>query len=167
MHQMAEDNFPDRKLNRLPEYDYSNPGLYFVTLCIHQRKQILSHIDDGQVKVFLAGKICQKQWFELPNRFRDIVVDEVVIMPNHIHAIVYIPPENSSFSLSEVIGSYKSLVAREYYDICNLSNISPVGKFWQRSFHDHIIRNEREYVAIKEYIRLNPTNWDQDSENQP
>jgi REP element-mobilizing transposase RayT len=158
---------PDRKLNRLPEYDYSTPGLYFVTLCIHQRRHLLSRIENGRTELSMAGDICRNLWFDLLNRYTGIELDEFVIMPNHIHAIVYLPPENSSLSLSEIIGSYKSLAAREYYDRCNSRHITPVDKFWQRSFHDCIIRNEREYEAIKEYIRLNPMNWDQDTENLP
>jgi putative transposase len=158
---------PDRKLNRLPEYDYSTPGLYFVTLCIHQRRHLLSRIENGRTELSMAGEICSNLWFDLTNQYTGIVLDEFVAMPNHIHAIVYLPPELSLPSLSKIIGSYKSLAAREYYNQCNACHITPVDTFWQRSFHDRIIRNEREYEAIKEYIRMNPMNWDQDTENLP
>ena len=162
---MTNNEFPDRKHNRLPEYDYSLAGLYFVTICIHQHQHVLGRIENNQVLLTHTGEICREEWFALLVRFQGIHLDEFAIMPNHIHCIMYLSSGKDSFSLSEIIGTYKSLVARKYYDWCNSSNLIPVSKLWQRSFHDHIIRNERALDAIREYIRLNPANWDQDSEN--
>jgi len=87
-------------------------------------------------------------------------------MPNHIHGIVIIKDKQQTRSLSTIIGTYKSSVSRKYTTWCRNNQEHKNGKFWQRSFHDHVIRNERALFAIRQYIRYNPVNWNKDPENQ-
>lgn len=107
-----------------------------------------------------AGEIADKQFLWLEEHFDYLVVDEYVIMPNHFHAIILIAvPQHSSTkvkSLSELVGAYKMTTSKAIHEI-------DAGYFsWQRSFHDHIIRDEEEYYKIKNYIISNPRNWKDD-----
>ncbi|MEE4195845.1 MAG: transposase [Anaerolineae bacterium] len=159
-------DLPDRKHNRLPEYDYSLAGLYFVTFCTLHREHLLSEIKLNRVHLKKCGEICLEIWKSLPERFSTVTLDEFVIMPNHIHGIIMLDNSPDTETLSSVIGAFKSLVARKYYIWYRDEFGTDTGKIWQRSFHDHVIRNQRALDAIRKYIRLNPVNWEKDPENQ-
>lgn len=169
---MKSNDLPKRKPTRLKNYDYSSHGAYFVTICTHNRKQILSHITVGQGlapaenELTAYGKIAEEQLLNLGKRYANIKIDKYVIMPNHIHIIVLIEnyPDKSDYTagaspcptLSDVICTYKSLTAR----LCK--KVYPIEKVFQNSFHDHIIRNEKDCEKIWEYIENNPCKWEND-----
>ena len=142
---------PKRKHPRLKNYNYSSTGAYFVTICTEDRKSILSDItnpvgdgalDVPQIQLTSIGKIVEKNLLSSEN-ISGVKIDQYVIMPNHIHIIVIINKNEAGASpcptLSDIICAFKSLTVRE----CR--TISPDAKIFQTSFHDHIIRGEKDY----------------------
>ena len=151
---------PKRKLTRLPDYDYASPGAYFITICTKNRSCILSNITVGadalggpSLQPTDAGKVVE-QYLLSAERMPGFRVDKYVVMPNHIHMILRIesgPPRASAPTVSDAVGAIKRLVNRRLgHDI------------WQRSFHEHVIRNEHDYREIWEYIDANPAKWAED-----
>ena len=156
-------DLPSRKPTRLQEFDYSVSGAYFITVCTEDKRKILSEIFVGQglapaeVRLTPYGKIAQQQLRCLEQRYPHIRVDQFVIMPNHIHIIIIVKNQAAGASpcptISDVMCSYKSLTTR----LCNQTQY--YGKLFQTSFHDHVIRNEPDYLRICEYIQNNPQKW--------
>lgn len=155
-------NLPKRKPTRLKGYDYSSVGAYFVTICTQNRECIFGEIvgqglAPAEIILSQYGIIAQKQLSELENRYKSIKIDKYVIMPNHIHLIILITDTAGASpcpTISDIICSFKSLTTR----ICNKSD-NKHRKIFQTSFHDHIIRNEKDYQKIWEYVDSNPLKW--------
>ncbi|BDQ02092.1 transposase [Ignavibacterium sp.] len=149
---------PHRKRTRLKEYDYSQYGYYFVTLCIKDRREFFSNIIDYKVVLTEYGKILNEILKNL-NRFYPVEVDYFVIMPDHIHLILVLDNELSSiknYSLSDIIGKFKSFTTKKIRE-----KLKPPNEFhWQTSFFDRIIRNEKEFYEIRKYIQENPIKWE-------
>jgi len=156
-------DFPKRKSTRLKYYDYSNSGYYFITICTHNKQKILCDFVGGgahdapKIKLSAVGEIVEK-YILSTNNITDITVDKYVIMPNHIHLILKIinsgtsrAPSPTNNTISHSISTLKRFVNRD------------VGKnIFQRSFHDHIIRGEKDYIKIWNYIDTNPQKWEED-----
>ena len=146
---------PVRKPTRIPGYDYSTDNYYFVTICTHEKKCIF-----GSVKELSRyGKIAAESAIQITNHYSGVRVDKFVVMPNHVHLIVVIGCDNRSEmnpGLERVIGSYKAGVTRR------IRQTAPDEQIWQRSFHDHVIRNQKDYEKIWSYIDTNPMRWDKD-----
>ncbi len=153
-------NLPKRKPTRLKNYDYSQNGAYFITICTHNKKCILSNIvGEGlcalpSIQLTPIGETVDKAIKYIDQNYQNVFVDKYVIMPNHIHLIVKIetgghgdPP----LQAYDIIGNFKSFTTHEYKNT-----------LWQRSFHDHIIRGDDDYLKILEYIDLNPQKWKED-----
>ena len=141
-----------RKPHRLKEYDYSAEGAYFITICTKDRKYILSSVvgDDAHIVPTPYGTIAEKY-------IRSIAgIEQYVIMPNHIHMIIRIEggpmwASAPTSSVSQLVRSFKTLVTKE------------IGfSAFQRSFYDHIIRDEADYLKICNYIQTNPAKWVED-----
>ena len=162
----------ERKLNRIKGFDYSGTGAYFVTSCVLNRIPCFGQVKDGEMALNELGRIVKKKWEWLSNQYAYVDLGEFVVMPNHVHGIIYI---NASVgtgrdlslqktqkikSLSELIGAFKTTSSKEINESKQLPDFR-----WQRSFHDHIIRNENELEKISEYIKYNPLNWDDDEFN--
>ena len=160
---IMDKQLPKRKNMRLPEYDYSNSGYYFITICTVNRKNIFSEIvgqglAPAEIKLTEIGKIAINQLFDLEKRYSNVKIDKYVIMPNHIHLILIIKSTAGASpcpTVSDIICAYKSLTTRE----CRV--FYPVN-IWQKSFYDHIIRDENDYLRIWEYIDTNPQKWPED-----
>ncbi len=160
---------PKRKPTRLKNYDYSQNGAYFVTICTKDRKEILSKITSivgqglapAENNLSAYGKIAEEQLLILPSRYNHLKIDKYIIMPNHIHIIFVIQNETAGASpcptLSDIICSYKSLTTR----YCKKLGFAGHCLF-QSSFHDHIIRNENDYQKIWQYIDTNHLKWKED-----
>ena len=153
------------KSKRLPGYDYSQPGKYFITICTKNHSCIFGRIEDNKTNLNQFGRIAKKYWIEIPEHFTNTVVDEFVIMPNHIHGIIIIKSNNDKNSnreyanrkpktVSTIIGSYKAAVSKTINQIRNQNN-----SIWHSNFYDHIIRTYAELNKIREYIKQNPSNW--------
>ena len=156
---------PKRKPTRLRNFDYSRNGAYFITICVQNMRCIFGNIvGEGSPLPQLSpyGSIIQKYIGEISKRYPSVTVDKYVIMPNHIHLILFLEKENGrgnpSPTISSVIGWLKYNCTK---DINVLSNSSGKPVF-QRSFHDHIIRNQLDYTKIWEYIDTNPLRWHDD-----
>ena len=161
---------PRRKRIRLKGHDYSAPGAYFITICTHERRHLLSDIvgaihESPENQLTEIGMIAEQVIQTLPERF-DISIPKYVIMPNHIHMIVKIrydkerairesPLQNHRSIISNAIGFFKMNVSKAGHSTHNT-------KIWQRLFHDHIIRNEEEYQKICNYIDTNVAHWEKD-----
>ena len=144
-----KDYLPVRKENRLKEYDYSNNGIYFITMCIKNRLELFGKIIEDNIKLTEEGKISKYYIEQIHKIYNSVNIDEYIIMPNHIHMIIKVNENN--LSISTIIKQYKMAVSKKLgYSI------------WQKSYYDHIIRNEKEYYMIKEYIQNNIINWKKD-----
>lgn len=155
-----------RRSPRLVGYDYNQPGLYFVTMCTYGREPTLGEAEVGAIRLSSAGVVVQLTWEQLPDRFPGLELDAFVIMPNHIHGVVTLGsgpdmPSVEPPSLNQVIRAFKSISG-----IAGNAALGRIGQpFWQRSYHDRIIRNERELALIRAYIADNPTCWEMDINN--
>ena len=143
--------FYSRKNTRIPGYDYSSENYYFITICTHGHQCIFGQPS----KLNHCGKIVQKHIERLSGYYQGVGVDKYVVMPNHIHMILILDGRNHH-TVSSIIGSLKSSVTKEIRE--SKSNMS----VWQRSFHDHIIRNQKSYEKIWLYIEDNPRKWEED-----
>jgi len=176
-----EKALPVRKTTRLYEYDYSLNGAYSITICTENRKNILSAIRRGDpcgrphtpcgrpdfdtdIKITLTelGEICKNKIEYIRTKY-DISITKYVIMPNHIHMLILVTKDTRATAraaptIGDIIGGYKSIVANEWLKICKKNNVI-MGQFWQRGYHDRIIRNEKEYQNQWQYIDENPMKW--------
>jgi REP element-mobilizing transposase RayT len=185
-----------RKPLRLPGYDYSTPGYYFVTTCTQNMWEYFGKIENDKMILNDLGRIVAEQWLWLKQQYSYIELDEWVVMPNHFHGIIAIDcdpdtacikPENNPANvpnvreghdpflrlgrlrlpgiihdvrpLTEMIGAFKSTSSKIIHQKYN-----PEFQ-WQRSFHDHIIRDEESLNRIRQYVLDNPANWKRDKNN--
>ena len=160
-----EKELPKRKHPRLDNYDYSSTGAYFVTICTQNRRCVLSRIvgrglapaETTAIEYTSLGEIAEKQLFLLADRYPYLTIDQYVIMPNHIHAILILNGETAGASprptLTDIVCTYKSLTTRE----CKKNGFRE--KLFQTSFYEHIIRSREDYEEIVKYIYENPIRW--------
>jgi REP element-mobilizing transposase RayT len=163
----TESPLPRRRTIRLREYDYSQAGAYFVTICACGRRCLFGNIEDVQMRSNALGSIIEDEWFRSAEIRPHIGLDAFVVMPNHIHGIVLLESEPAPIrpgkaagpprgSLGSFVGSFKAAVTRR------TSLPHPV---WQRNYYEHIIRSEASLNAIREYIANNPASWLFDRQN--
>lgn len=149
---------PKRKSTAIPHYDYSQPGAYFITLCVEKRRPILGKIDfSPQVVLSSIGKIVSDVWYSLPQRFPclDAISQSIfVVVPDHIHGILQITAGGASPSptLHQILGSFKSITTIETNRLLG----TPGQKLWQRSAYEHILRNQQDFDEAAGYIAENP-----------
>lgn len=142
---------------RLQGYDYSQAGSYFVTFCIEGRLCILGDIVDNRVVLSPLGQVVLESWYDLPRHYPHMMLGAMVIMPNHVHAIIGLDPLNSPnrATLSEIVRGWKAFTARTI----NEARGMVTARLWQRGFWDHIIQNDKERHWIETYIKENPLRW--------
>ena len=153
---------PKRKQNRLPKYDYSSAGAYFVTICVHEKKnRLCSIVGDGSPVPKLPGLVSESFIRKIPQKFPTARVDKFVVMPNHIHMILFLEGSGTgdpSPTVGNIIGWFKYQVTKEVND----RSSAPGSRLFQRSYHDHVIRGEIDYAKIWTYIDGNPAQWAED-----
>ena len=142
-----------------------------MTICTKNRDCLFGEVKNRIMQLNEYGLIVQECWNNLIRHYSHITLDEHIIMPNHMHGIINIDhiqnvgaglkPAPTGHALSEIVRALKTFSSRKI----NKSRNSPGTHVWQRSYHDRIIRNEHELVKIREYIRNNPLQWDNDEEN--
>ena len=147
----------ERKHNRLCNYDYGQNGAYFIAICTKDRKQILSKIvGDGFLVPNLPGRIAEEMIEQVMIRYPSVSVDKYVIMPDHIHLLLRIEGTgNPSPTLGNVIGWYKYQTTKRI----NQTDATQGLQVFQRSYYDHVIRNQQDYDSVWEYIENNPRKW--------
>ena len=147
--------FPTRKPTRLQNYDYSQNGCYFVTVCVKDRKPILSTIVRGDdlgapktIRLKPYGKIAEKYIQSMETAYDTVKVENYIIMPNHVHLLIsidtYGAPRSSPPTVSTIIAAFKRFVNQEIGE-----------NIWKRSFYDEIIKNEVHFLRAWEYIEYN------------
>jgi len=176
-----------RQYNRLSKELYTGGFWYFVTICTYDMKCIFVaeglSLQDNKFILNSLGKIVEQEILNLENNFRKTKVENYIIMPNHTHLIISIDEGatrvnfQKMISLGDVVGLLKAYTQKRVRDELNkngginppLRNIKGVNfhKIWQKSFYDHIIRNDNDLLRIQEYIINNPINWELDSLNPP
>jgi REP element-mobilizing transposase RayT len=170
----------NRRSVRLPDYDYSKPGAYFITICVRNRECLFGEIINGEMRLNEFGEIVSEKWLWLAQQYLYIKLDEFVVMPNHFHGILWIrdisrrggsrpaPTQSDTFyndikikPVGQLIGVLKTVSAKQV----NIARNTVGFPVWQRDFYDHIGHNENELIQIRQYIRNNPSAWDNDNEN--
>ena len=176
-----------RRSIRLPNYDYSQSGAYYITIVTWHREYLFGDVVNGEMVLSKFGLVAKQQWENLPDRFPNITLGAFVIMPNHMHGVIVIMPgrgtaENLDYhdgefsrhaptheqyqkpvkgSIPTIVRSYKSSVS---YRI-NLMRGTQAIPVWQRNYYEHMIRNERDLQNKTDYIEANPMLWAEDEEN--
>ena len=168
-----------RKNIRLQNYDYSQAGYYFVTICTQDRQKLFGEIINGKLILNDRGEMIKKWIYEIENKFSHILIDRYIIMPNHLHCIIIVGadlcvcPKNNimpykqgghiGLPLPQIIQWFKTMTTNEYIKGVKNKIYPPFNKkIWQRNYYDRIIRNEQEYEKIYEYIENNPLKWEED-----
>jgi REP element-mobilizing transposase RayT len=187
-HPFDQDQGKHRRSIRLPDYDYSQPGAYFVTMVTFRRECLFGEIRNSMMYLSEAGQIVLDVWNSLPVRYPTVTLGTAVVMPNHFHGIVIInesvgvipvvgaiheSPLRNELPLREpraqrrrmtlplVIGYFKMNSAKQINKLLNSSGV-PI---WQRNYYEHIVRNDDERNRIHFYIESNIDNWEDDDEN--
>lgn len=178
-----------RRSVRLSYFDYGTAGAYFVTVCAAHMQPVFGRIEGESVRLHPYGRIVAEQWERTAELRSEIALDEVVVMPNHFHAIVWIkgdpdpvgarlasprthhapapgeaslaPTGATPKSLGAIVGGFKSAVSR-HINLHRLERNLPPVLVWQRSFYERVIRDEKERLATRRYIIENPLNWERD-----
>ena len=157
---------PQRKSPRLKDYDYSQEGAYFVTVCVQDRLSLFGHVEGDTMTLNPAGESVAYWWQELSNRYEDIQLDLWVVMPNYFHGIVYINRHDTKHvitSLSDALQCFKTMTTNAYIRGVKTGNWKRFNrKLWQGRYHDHIIRNDADLNRIQEYVLTNSARWKTD-----
>ena len=152
-------NIHHRRSIRLKGYDYAQAGLYFITICVQNRECMFGEIIDGKMILNDAGKMIENEWINLKKRYENIELHEFITMPNHFHGILEIVV-GAAPTVGDMMGAFKSISTVEYIRGVKNLNWQPFnGKLWQRDYYEHIIRDERAYENISNYIVNNPAKW--------
>ena len=159
-------NKKNRRSIRLSGYDYSQPGMYFVTICVREKECLLGEIIEGKIRLFDFGEIASAGWTRLSEDYPTLSVDPFCIMPNHVHAIIQIhetikTKTGKPKSLGQLVGAYKAFTTKQINHQRSVEGIL----FWQRNYYEHIVRNQKDLNRIQEYILNNPSKWELDDEN--
>jgi len=173
----------------LTGYNYSQDGVYFITICSRERENIFARIGVGallvcarsnnnqysdndpktyEIELTEIGKIIENQWKKIPNQFDSVSLDEFIIMPNHVHGIVIIKKRaqtSSAPTLGYILRAFKSKCTMVYLNLIKSYGTYKSVKIWQRSYYDQIIRDEESLNKIRDYIRNNPLTWEEDKNN--
>jgi putative transposase len=165
---------PDKhhhKSIRLKHYDYASEGVYFITICSHQKQHLFGEIVDSAMKLSDIGKVAEDEWLKTP-----------ALMPNHVHLLLriefrketreqqssregvlqYAPTIRSpSQTIGAIIRGYKGATTKQI----NILQKAPQTPVWQPNYYEHVVRNEKDCNRVREYIQYNPQNWETDEEN--
>ncbi len=147
---VSETNIHHRRSIRLKEYDYSQAGLYFLTLCTYERRALFGTIENGQQLLNHCGHIAHDEWLKTAQIRENIVLHDFVVMPNHVHSVVGIQTGRMPCAptIGDLVRGYKSSVTKCIRTIQR----NPQLRVWQRNYYEHIIRSETSYSTIAEYI---------------
>lgn len=163
-----------RRSIRIKEYDYTQPGGYFITIVTYHRDLLFGEIVNEEIRLNEFGQIIDECWRAIPDHFPNVELGAYVVMPNHIHGIIiihdgrgriYRAPTQEQFqkpvagSIPTIIRTFKSAATRRIGRELNATGI------WQRNYYEQVIRNHKDWDRIHRYIESNPSMWAQDNEN--
>jgi REP element-mobilizing transposase RayT len=175
-----------RRSIRLKGYDYTQPGAYFITICTHNRANLFGAVVDGEMRLNEAGRIAEQCWRDIPAHFPHVALDAFVIIPNHVHGVLWIvdddigigaknfsplplrpseptfppwPPRGTSRTIGSVVRGFKIGVTKWFRQNTSVYAV------WQRNYYEHIIRDDRVLDTIRRYISENPLRWHLDRHN--
>lgn len=185
---MSEPPRPRRKQLRLKGWDYSRGGIYFLTLCVHGRRNLFGHIAGGKVDLSPAGRMIEEVWAGMPDHNPGLVLDALVVMPDHFHAIIGLidpwpgrgqclaaTPDRDAHpataadvgdaparpSVPGVVRKFKTYTMRHYRDGVEGRGWPAYDRhLWQRGYTDHIIVADADLEHHRDYIWNNPLNWE-------
>jgi putative transposase len=150
-----------RKSVRLPGFDYSQGGAYFVTICSQNRRCMFGEIADFCMEANAIGMLVTACWNSLSDDYPFVSLDTWVLMPNHLHGIIWLSNDNpSGKTLARIVAAFKAMSTSRVRQALH-TNL----KLWQRGFFEHIIRDDNDLFRIREYIAVNPIQWALDPEN--
>ena len=163
-------DYPKRKRIRLEQYDYSSPGAYFITICTEHRQNLFWKTDSAVGAAISRpqnsaplpevlteiGALVDQAIQNIPTIYQNVSVDKYVIMPNHLHLLLQMHELNNGRliaapTVNTIIGQMKRWVSKQ-----------AGSRIWQKSFHEHIVRNDTDYCEIWQYIEANPYRWSED-----
>lgn len=159
-----------RQSVRLRNFDYSQSGLYFITICTVQRQMLFGEISNGEMQCNDLGKLVNQHWQFIPDHYPGTQLHDFIIMPNHLHGIIqlvgaqFIAPElnqgaiNRAPTVGNIVRGFKAKLTYAAHHM----GIMPGASIWQRNYHEHIIRNEMSYQVTANYVRTNPQRWIED-----
>ena len=177
-------DLPRRRAMRLQDYDYSQPGVYYVTICVQNRQCIFGEIIDGKMQLNEIGQIVVECWNRIPQHFSSVEIGEFVIMPNHMHGIISWGIEETEFphlcvgtrsprpknstrehkeddsspSLGKITAYFKYQSTKHINQSHNMART----RIWQRNYHDHVVRDDKDLQRLHQYIQNNPLKWELD-----
>lgn len=158
-----------RKKIRLPDYDYTKPGAYFITVCTQNNECLFGEIVKDVVRLNRYGRIVSEEWKKTSQIRTFVELDEFIVMTDHFHGIVIIKepgtarraPTVERFgkpvagSLSTILRGFKSAVTKRI----NVLRSTPGEAVWQRGYYEHVIRRNEKIKLVREYIANNPLRW--------
>jgi putative transposase len=160
-----------RRSIRLKNYDYSQAGAYFITICTLNRECLLGNVIDATINLSQYGVIAEQVWHQIPYHFPSISLDAAVVMPNHFHGIIVFSEEHSSAyqplldttpknnikkpTLGQAIAYFKYQSTKLINTVREMTGV----RFWQRNYYEHIIRSETSLTRLRTYIEQNPLKW--------
>ena len=146
-----------RRSIRLPGYDYSEGGAYFVTTNTHGWLPLFGEIRNSEMILSRFGKILHYTLLDLPRRYPHIILDTFCIMPDHLHALIILDYNETDkrYPLSEIVRALKSHSSRRINELRKMPGIN----VWQRNYYEHIVRGDADFARIQNYILNNPLNW--------
>ena len=174
-----------RRSIRLRGYDYSQPGAYFVTICVQRRQCLFGEIVGEEMRLNDAGHMVERWWAELANKFPMVDTQGHGAMPNHFHGVVVIRadvgaalrgrplpspgighPHRDAPTVGDILDWFKTMTTNEYIRGVKTHawTVFP-GKLWQRGYYEHVVRDDDELQRIQEYIATNPQRWAWDAQN--
>ncbi len=155
-------DLPQRKINRLKDYEYNQNGAYFITICTKDRRRILSHIvgaGSPRPKLSEYGIIANRWIQKIPQKYENVSLDHFVIMPDHIHLLLIIENNGGQGNPAPTVGAMMGWLKYQITKECN-QTVNGLGEsIFQRSYYDHVLRNEQDYYETWEYIENNPKSW--------
>jgi putative transposase len=165
-------SFEPRKRLRLPAYDYRQAGWYFLTICAADRAPLFGHVDRGRMILGPIGELVAATWQSIPEHHPHVQLDASVVMPNHLHGLLFIPepacglteawaPPTAAGGLGALVRSFKSAATRAV----RLAVSAFAGPVWQSGYYEHIVRTDEGVEYVRWYIEQNPARWHLDREN--
>ena len=173
-----DSDIPRRRSIRLSGYDYASAGAYFITVVVRGGLCLFGEVVDGEMRLNGAGEMVRRVWEGMEERFAYVVVDAYVVMPNHVHGVVFLGQTAKAAdaftgetggdvpTLGDVVRVFKSVTTVEYgKGVRGMGWVRFEKRLWQRNYYERVIRNGSELRAVREYIVNNPRNWELDREN--